>query len=167
MPSASTQPACASTARTSRKALTSSRRRPWLARSRNRLDVSLCRATAPLPSLSCAVSASLFLVCGLALVEEVPGHGVASGRDIALGEHDLEEVRAARGRAEHLGAAVQVHAPDAAEALVEALRVERADALPVAVEALGPHVERQRVVPAQVLDVEHLESRLFHLHDRV
>src|SRR4030095_6768836 len=97
MPSASTHPACASTARTSRNALTSSRRLPRLARSRKRLDVSFCKATAPLPCLSCAVSASFFLVCGLALVEEVPGHGVARERDVPLGEHDLEEVRASAG----------------------------------------------------------------------
>src|SRR3954470_20548011 len=102
MPSASTQPACASTARTSRKALTSSRRRSLAARSRKRLEVSFLRATAPLPCLSCAVSASFFLVCGLALVDEVPGHGVAGERDIALGEDDLEEVGATGGRAEHL-----------------------------------------------------------------
>src|SRR5215510_4689556 len=148
MPSASTQPACASTARTSRKALTSSRRLSPLVRSRKRFDVPFLRATAPLPCLSCAVSASFFLVCGLALVEEIPGHGVARARDVALGEHDLEKVGAAPRRAEHLGAAVEVHAPDAPEALVEALRVERADALPVAVEALGPHVQRERVVAA-------------------
>src|SRR6185312_13056818 len=167
MPSASTQPACGSTTSTSRKALTSRRRRSRAARSRKRFEVSFFRASAPLPCLSCAISASFFLVCGLALVEEVPGHGVARARDVALGEHDLEKVGAARRRAEHLGAAVEVHAPDAAEALVEALRVERADALPVAVEALGPHVEGERVVAAQVLDVEHLEPSLLHRHDHL
>src|ERR1051325_3838145 len=167
MPSASTQPACGSTASTSRKALTSSPRPGCAARSRKRFEVSFFRASAPLPCLSCAVSASFFLVCGLALVEEVPGHGVARARDIPLGEHDLEKMGAARSRAEHLGAAVEVHPPDAAEALVEALRIERADALPAAVEALGPHVERERVVAAQVLDVEHLEPGPFHGHDRV
>src|SRR5688572_13719277 len=70
-------------------------------------------------------------------------------------------------RAEHLCAAVDVDAPDAPEALVEAARVERADALPVAVEALAPGVERERVVAPQVLDVQHLEPRLFHLDDDV
>src|SRR5678815_331283 len=165
MPSASTQPACGSTASTSRNALTSRRRRWRAARSRKRLEVSFFRASAPLPCLSCAISASFFLVCGLALVEEVPGHGVARARDIALGEHDLEKVGAAGRRTEHLGAAVEIHAPDPAEALVEALRVERADAFPVAVEALGPHVQRQRVVAPQVLDVDHLEPGLLHRHD--
>src|SRR5687768_7804962 len=138
MPSASTQPACASTASTSRKAETSRRRRGAATRSLNRLDVSLERLTAPLPALSCAARASFFLVCGFRFVEEIPGHRVARHRDVALGEHDLEQMRVPVGRAEHLGAAVQVHAPDAPEALVEALRVERAHALPVAVEALAP-----------------------------
>src|ERR1700694_524117 len=76
-------------------------------------------------------------------------------------------MRVSLGRAEHLGAAVQVDAPDAAEALVEAPRIERADALPVAVEALAPGVEGQRVVPAQVLDVEHFEPGALHLDDGI
>src|SRR4029079_2974555 len=71
------------------------------------------------------------------------------------------------GAAEHLGAAVEVDAPDAPEALVEALGVEGADLLPVAVEALAPCIERERVMAAQVLDVEHLEPRLLHLDDHV
>src|ERR1044072_1579050 len=100
MPSASTQPACGSTASTSRKALTSSRRRGCAARARQRLEGSFLRASAPLPCLSCAISASFFLVCGLALVEEVPGHGVARARDVALGEHDLEKGGGARRRGE-------------------------------------------------------------------
>src|SRR3989442_5979045 len=165
MPSASTQPAAASTASTSRKALTSRRRRPCPALSRNRLEGSFFKATAPLPCLSCSARASFFLVCGFGFVEEIPGHRVAGRRDVAFGEHDLEKMRAPRGRAEHLGAAVQVDSPDAPEALVEALRVERADLVPAAVEALGPDVERQRVVAPQVLDVEHLEPGFFHLHD--
>src|SRR2546423_13269391 len=109
MPSASTQPALGSTARTSQKLRTSSRRRGAAARSRNRLDVSLARPTAPRPSLSCSVSASLFLICGFAFVEEVPGHGVAGERDVALGKEHLEKMRAPVGRAEHLGATVEIH----------------------------------------------------------
>src|SRR5688500_10146025 len=100
-------------------------------------------------------------------VEEVPGHRVARHRDVALGEHDLEEMRVPVGRAKHLGAAVQVHAPDAPEALVEALRVQRAHALPVAVEALAPGIQRERVVAPQVLDVEDLKAALLHLDDDV
>src|SRR5687768_13528578 len=167
MPSASTQPAAASIASTSRNAETSRRRRVPSARSRKRLEVSFFRATAPLPSLSCAARASFFLVCRFGFVEEVPGHRVARHRDVALGEHDLEEMRVPVGRAKHLGAAVQVHAPDAPEALVEALRVQRAHALPVAVEALAPGIQRERVVAPQVLDVEDLKAALLHLDDDV
>src|SRR5439155_15635867 len=60
-----------------------------------------------------------------------------------------------------------IHAPDAAEALVELLRIERADLLPVAVEALRPRVERHRVMAAQVLDVDDLQAGLLHLYDHV
>src|SRR6266850_6413979 len=173
MPSVSTEPAAASNSSTWLKPRTSSLRRATLWRSRKRFDVSLASPTGPSPALSRAARASLFLECcccglfALLFVEEAPAHRVARHRDVTLGEHDLEKVGAARRRAEHLGAAVEVHAPDAAEALVEALRVERADTLPVAVEALGPHVEGERVVAAQVLDVEHLEPGLLHRHDHL
>src|SRR5207248_9971575 len=80
-------------------------------------------------------------------------------------EHDLEDMRASLGRAEHLGAAVEVGEPDAAEALVELLRIERVDLLPVALEALDPRVQRERVVPAQVLDVDDFEPRVLHGDD--
>src|SRR5438309_7347785 len=155
MPSASTWPSLMR--RTSLKWRTSSRRRAAPARSRNRFEVSFASPTGPLPSLSRAAKASFFVVCRL-FVEESPAHRIAGLRDVALGEHDLEQVRVPLGRAEHLGAAVQVDAPDPAEALVEALRIELADALPVAVEALAPRVERERVVSAQVLDVQHFEA---------
>src|SRR3990170_4091669 len=137
MPSASTQPAAAFTSSTSRNARTSRRRRSPRARSRNRFEVPFASATGPAPRLSCALSACVFAVCAL-LVEELPAHRVAAAGDVALREHDLKEVRVALRRAEHLRAAVQVDAPDAPEALVELLRVERADALPVPVEALAP-----------------------------
>src|SRR5438105_103782 len=160
MPSVSTQPAAALTSSTWLKPRTSRRRRATGSRSRKRLDVSFARPTGPLAgapaALSRAARASFFSECcesGLLVkfVEEVARHRVARRGDVALREYDLEEMRAAHGRAEHLGAAVEVYAPDAAEALVELLRVEAADRLPVAVEALGPHVERERVVTAQVL----------------
>src|SRR5436190_22940058 len=132
MPSASTKPAAASIFRTSRKPRTSSRRRAAPARSRNRFEVSLSSPTGPPPSLRCAASASFFFwklsVAGMVAVEEVAGHRVARAPRVALGEHDLEEMRAAGGRAEHLGAAVQIHAPDPAEALAELPRVQGADA---------------------------------------
>src|SRR6266566_5745750 len=164
MPSASTWPSLIR--RTSLKWRTSSRRRAAPARSRNRFEVSFASPTGPLPSLSRAAKASFFVVCRL-FVEESPAHRIAGLRDVALGEHDLEQVRVALGRAEHLGAAVQVDAPDPAEALVEALRIELADALPVSVEALAPRVERERVVAAQVLDVQHFEAGALHLDDGI
>src|SRR5437588_4660497 len=162
MPSASTWPSLIR--RTSLKWRTSSRRRAAPARSRNRFEVSFASPTWPLPCLSRAAKASFFAVCRL-FVEESPAHRIARLRDVALPEHDLEQVRVAPGRAKHLGAAVQVDAPHAAEALVEALRIELANALPVAVEALAPRVERERVVAAQVLDVQQLEAGALHLDD--
>src|SRR4051812_162867 len=99
---------------------------------------------------------------GLFAVEELAAHGVARAGDVALGEHDLEKMRAARGRAEHLGAAVQVNEPDAPETLIEALRVQRLDALPVALEPLRPGIERERIVAPQVLDIDDFESRALH-----
>src|SRR5712692_9510216 len=165
VPSASTKPF--PILRTWSKWRTSSLRRAAPARSRNRFEVSFASPTGPAPSLSRAARASLFLVCSRLVIEETPGHRIVRGGDVALREHDLEKMRAARGGAEHLGAAVEVHAPDAAEALVEFHRVDGADALPVAVEALGPGVERERVMAAQVLDVDHLEAGALHLDDDV
>src|SRR5436853_3072070 len=164
MPSASTWPSLIR--RTSLKWRTSSRRRAAPARSRNRFEVSFASPTGPLPSLSRAAKASFFVVCRL-FVEESPAHRIAGLRDVALGEHDLEQVRVPLGRAEHFGAAVEIDPPDAAEALVEVLRIELANALPVAVEALRPGVERERVVAAQVLDVQHFEAGALHLDDGI
>src|ERR1041384_4060933 len=111
MPSASTLPS--PTWRTSLNARTSSRRRGAPSRSRNRFEVSFARPTGPDPCLSCAARASFFLLCRrLGLVEESPRHRVARHADVTLREHDLEEVRAPGRAAEHLGAAVEVHAPD-------------------------------------------------------
>src|SRR3989441_1830858 len=151
MPSVSTQPAAPSTRSTWLKPRTSRRRRagPW--RSRKRFDVSFASPTgpsgrgwAPVPpmnSLSRAARASFFLECwscglfeGL-FVEEAPAHGVVPHRDVALGEHDLEKMREPPMRADHLGAAVQVHAPDAPDTLVDFLRIERADPRPLTVGA--------------------------------
>src|SRR5258706_5051482 len=145
MPSVPPKPAAASTRSTCVKPRTSSRRRAAASRSRNRFDVSLASPTGPCPSLSRSARASFFLECwrcglfeGL-FVEEAPAHGVVRHRDVALREHDLEKMREPPGRAEHLGAAVEIHAPDAPEALVELFGIKRADPVPVAVEALGPH----------------------------
>src|SRR2546425_13377349 len=141
MPSVSTQPAAASTCSTWLKPRTSSRRRATPSRSRKRFDVSLASPTGPCPSLSRAARASFFLECwscglfeGL-FVEEAPAHGVVLHRDVALREHDLEKMREPPMRADHLGAAVQVHAPDAPDTLVDFLRIERADPRPLTVGA--------------------------------
>src|SRR5205085_1498447 len=173
MPSAST--AAALTESTWLNSRTSRRRRGGPARSRKRLEVSFASPTGPAPpsgALSRAARASFFCACCLRgllvkFVEEVARQRIARRRDVALGEDDLEEVRAPGGGAEHLGAAVEIDAPDAAEALVEFLRIEPPDRLPAAVEALGPDVERERVMAAQVFHIQHLEPRLFHLDHHV
>src|SRR3989442_7451792 len=148
MPSVSTQPAAPSTRSTWLNARTSSRRRATPSRSRNRFEVSLASPTGPCPSLSRAARASFFLECwscglfeGL-FVEEAPAHGVVRHRDVALREHDLEKMREPPRRAEHLGAAVEIHAPDAAETLVELPGVERTEPLPVAAQARVPPLPR-------------------------
>src|SRR6185503_13952111 len=145
MPSASTQPS--PKPMTSLNARTSSRRRSPATRSRKRLEVSFASATRPPACLSCAARASLFFACSCKLVvEELTTHRIAGHGHVPLREHDLEEVRPPDARAEHLGAAVEIRPPDPPEPLVEALRVEGADLLPVRVEALAPGVERERVV---------------------
>ena len=68
-------------------------------------------------------------------------------------------------RAEHLGAGDEIGAPHAAEALVEALRISAWILLPVAIEALGPGIQREGVVAAQVLDVDDLEPAVLHRGD--
>src|SRR3954471_13086411 len=151
-PSTSTVRAAASTFSTLLKALRSKSRRARVrgAHAKRFQLVPLRRLSAPAPvpaPLSRPARASFFSECCLRrllvkFVEVLARHRVARGADVALGEDDLEEVRTARRRAEHLGAAIQVRAPDAPEALVELLRVERLDLVPVAVEALAPDIER-------------------------
>jgi len=85
--------------------------------------------------------------------------------DVALAEDDLEQVRLAVRRAEHLGAGHEIGAPHAPEALVEALWIQRVDLVPVAIEAAAPLVQRQRVVAAQVLDVDDFEPGVLHRRD--
>src|SRR5437667_10461879 len=138
MPSASTWPSLMR--RTSLKWRTSSRRRAAPARSRNRFEVSFASPTGPLPSLSRAAKASFFVVCRL-FAEESPAPRIAGLRDVALGEHDLEQVRVPLGRAEHLGAALPVDTPDAADALVAPVRIELRERLPASVEARAPRGE--------------------------
>src|SRR2546423_4788577 len=170
MPSASAHSEV--TSRTALNARTSRRRRATLSRSRKRFEVSLARPTGPRPSLSDAARSSFFFECccrglGFKFVEEAAAHRVARHRHVTPGEHDLEKMRVPGARAEHLGAAVEIDAPDAAEALVEALRVDGADPVPVAVEALAPDIEREGVMAPQVLYVEHFQAGLLHLDDHV
>src|SRR5215467_4668891 len=161
MPSASTMPAAGSSFRTRLKCLRLIRGAGRSARSRKRFEVSLAsptRAEPPTPSSAC--SAAIFSACvtngsvrpaETPLVEERPAHRIVRA-DVALAHQHLEQVRVAVLGAEHLRAGPEIGPPGAAEALVEALRVERVDLVPVRVEALGPGVERKRVVPAQILD---------------
>src|SRR2546425_11878014 len=105
------------------------------------------------PSISSGRTASLFR----SVIKERSAHRMVRA-DVALAHQDLEQMRAAVPGAEHLRARPQVRAPDAAEPLVEAHRIERLDLLPTRVEALRPRVERVRVVAAQVLAVDQLEG---------
>src|SRR5437868_1401712 len=70
-------------------------------------------------------------------------------------------------RTEHLGATDKIGAPNPPESLVEFGRIQRVNTLPIAVEALHPGIERQRIVTAQVFDVENLETAVLHQRDRV
>src|SRR3970040_2690019 len=114
MPAASTQ--SFPTERTSLKPRTSRRLPACPARSRNRFELAFARPPGPLPCLSRAASASFFRVCGWRFVEESTAHRVSGG--VPLGKHDLEQMRIPGARAEHLGAAVEIDAPDAAAACV-------------------------------------------------
>src|SRR2546427_12143575 len=105
------------------------------------------------PSISSGRTASLFRSV---IKERAARRRVRA--DVALAQQDLEQMRAAGPRAEHLRARPQVRTPDAAEPLVEAHRIERLDLLPARIEALRPRIERERVVAAQVLDVDHLPA---------
>src|SRR6266545_6707915 len=157
MPSAETRARAASTSTTSLKPERSTRGRACRSRSRKRLDVLFARPIPPrLPAASSARSRASLLSWLFTGVEEGPAHRIVVA-DVAFAHHDLEEVRLAVRRAEHLGAGPEIGAPDAAEFLVEPFRVELLHLVPVAVEAQRPVVERQRVVAAQILDVHHLQ----------
>src|SRR5262245_34614062 len=135
MPSASNERVSGSTERTCRSALASRRRVERPARSRNRLDVSLASPAAPAFSASAKGAAPASCAPGVPfnprlrdrLVEKRAAHRITPVRDVPFREDDLEEMRAAVGRPEHFRAAVEIDAPDAPEALVEPLRVDRVD----------------------------------------
>src|SRR5512144_2968079 len=171
MPSTSTHPCAVSMSSTWQKAPRSRRCLATSRRSRNRFELRLPRPSgaAPAADLMPATSSALrarwseVSLC----IQMRPTHRVAGAGDVALAEDDLVEVRVAGRRAEHRRAPDEVGAPDAAKALVEARRVERVDRLPLGLEALRPDVERQRVVAAQVLDVDDLQPAAFHLDDHL
>src|SRR5258708_23232918 len=99
------------------------------------------------------------------VVEKSAAHRIIVLREITLAEHDLEQVRSQTWRAKHFGTGIQIGAPYAAKVFAEFRRIERPDLVPVAVEALGPGIQRQRIVTAQVLDVDDLEPTLLHDND--
>src|SRR5213594_2470540 len=165
MPSASTLPPATSTRTTSLKPERSTRGRAGALRSRKRLEVRLASPTPPAPRSRSASSRRVrFSSCRF--IQERPAHRIVFA-DVALAHDDLEEVRLAVRRAEHLRAGPEIGAPDAAEFLVEPFRVELVDPFPVAIEALGPVVERERVVAAQVLDVDHFQPAALAPVDRL
>ena len=195
MPSTSTVPASGSTSST-RVSSPAGRPRRGTGRSRNRFDSGLSSARTPPAVLQAWARASAkararvswsVIRCCLGflpfcrffnstrrlqrrvsgLVQVIPRHRVGVGADIAFAEDDLEQIGLALGGAEHLRAADQVGAPDAAEAFVEALRIHRLDRVPVGVEPLRPVIQRQRVVAAQILDIENLEPLGFHGLERL
>src|SRR5262245_39972207 len=167
MPSADTRERAGSTSTTSLKPERSTRGRALTSRSRNRLEVLFASPIPPGPAAASSARnrASLFswLFTG---VQERAAHRIVVS-DVALAHHDLEEVRLALGGAEHLRAGPQVRPPDAPEFLVELPGVEPVDLFPVAVEALRPVVEGERVVAAEILDVDDLEPAALAPVDRL
>src|SRR2546428_5307765 len=99
-------------------------------------------------------------------IEKCAAHRIVAA-DVALADEDLEQVGVAVFGTEHFRARPQIRAPLASKALIETLGVKRVDVIPMAVEAFGPGVERKRVVPAQVLDVDHLQAALLHRLDHL
>src|SRR5437879_2565631 len=167
MPSAETRARGASTSTTSSKPERSTRGRACRSRSRNRLDVLFARPIPPRPPAASSARSRASLLSWLFTgVEEGAAHRIVVA-DVAFAHYDLEEVRLAMGGAEHLGARPEVGPPDSAEPLVEFPRIEPVHPLPITVEALRPVVERQRVVAAQVLDVDHLQPAALAPVDRL
>src|SRR6266700_3494217 len=115
MPSASTWPPATSTRTTSLKPERSTRGRVGALRSRKRFEVPLASPTPPAPRSRNASSRRVrFFSCRF--IQERPAHRIVVA-DVALAHHDLEEVRTAVRRAEHLRAGPEIGAPDAAEFL--------------------------------------------------
>src|SRR5436190_21272481 len=167
MPSAETRERAASTSTTSLKPERSTRGRACRSRSRNRLDVLFARPIPPRPpAASSARSRASLLSWMFTGVEEGAAHRIVLA-DVALADHDLEEVRFAVGGAEHLGARPEVSPPDSVEPLVVLTGIELVHPLPITVEAPRPVVERERVVAPQVLDVHHFQPEALAPDDRL
>src|SRR6266852_4871247 len=166
MPSAETRARAASTSTTSLKRERSTRGRSCLSRSRKRFDVLFARPIPLGPPASSARSRASLLSWLSTGVEEGAAYRIVVA-DVAFAHYDLEEVRLAVGGAEHLGARPEVSPPDSAESLVELPGIKLVHPLPIAVEALRPVVERQRVVAPQVLDVHDLQSAALAPVDRL
>src|SRR6266702_6950891 len=167
IPSAETRARAVSTSTTSLKRERSTRGRGCRSRSRNRLDVLFARPI-PLgpPAASSARSRASLLSWLFTGVEERAAHRIVLA-DVALAHPDLEEVRLAVRRPEHLRARPEVSPPDSAEPLVELPGIEPVHPLPIAVEAPRPVVEGERVVAPQVLDVHHFEPAALAPDDRL
>src|SRR5712692_1976476 len=167
MPSAETRARAASTSTTSLKPERSTRGRAFRSRSRNKLDVLFARPMPPRPPAASSARSRASLLSWLFTgVEEGAAYRIVVA-DVAFAHYDLEEVRLAVGGAEHLCARPEVSPPDSAESLVELPGIELVHPLPIAVEALRPVVERQRVVAPQVLDVHDLQSAALAPVDRL
>src|SRR5438046_8815806 len=112
MPSADTRERAASTSTTSLKPERSTRGRACRSRSRNRLDVLFARPIPPgRAAASLARSPASLLSCLFTGVEEGAAHRIVLA-DVALADHDLEEVRFAVGAAAPLATRPEVSTPD-------------------------------------------------------
>src|SRR5262245_24459163 len=167
MPSADTRERAASTSTTSLNPERSTRGRGFASRSRKRFEVLFASPILPAPPAASSARSRASLLSWLFTgVQERAAHRVVLA-DVAFAHHDLEQMRLALGRTEHLGAGPQVRPPDAPEFLVELSGIELADLFPVAVEAPRPVVERERVVSAQVLYIHDFQAAALAPVDRL
>ena len=99
---------------------------------------------------------------GSVRTEKLTAHRIAVGRDIALAEHDLEQMRLFMWRTKQLGASNEISAPYSPKPLVKFHWIKRVNLRPAPIEALGPDIERESIVAAQILDVDHLQPIGLH-----
>ena len=167
MPSASTVPCAGSTASTASKCERSTRGLARTARSRNRFDVRLERPKPPPAPARGQRRGQLRLLLprtAASPIEERAAHRVV-GSDVALATPAPGTGGCGCSASGTSRRTTRDMCATCAGTARRSARVERVDRLPVGVEALGPGVERQRVVPAQVLDVDHLEAAALHRLD--